>query len=654
MAGITAIKKTGVKYPDGRTGFFSAGLAQGDSISPETSTSGGSHGGGYGRKEGETAAQDMDNYTFNTSIPNPNNIPDRKKLAAINAEEEKQRQAQKAFEERLKKEKEQREKALGTTGPLKINYKTSYFDKFKNKIIQKALDRNKLLAMKKLNLTKTFNPFANVPDWAKNLTEEELVGINSKTGLPGIAITGPYLGLQKTKPDVNKFAAGKDLLGRVFEAQSILDNTGKISQTEFEDAFYGPKGKPYLGGGGEGNDPIIYTNTDDTTDDDTTDDETTYDYRFGDPNANTALDVTLGYYAANGGRVPRAFGGIMDTATGRKAYGLGSIFKSVAKAAKKVLKSPIGQAALLYAGGTYLGGMKAFGGTGNLSFMERLASPGNIMNVLKPSGWSQKNILNPLLRSYDKDLGKYTGLSPFKGIMNLSALPFAMQALGIGQPKQDPSLMASRKDTGLIDPLTGKEGTMASMRENIELAKLEAGDDPVKLDALNQAYNNMLFTNKPYENYGLYANGGRIGFAFGGQPLPHDPTKPVNPWTPKPQGPVLPNRAGGYGKQRVLAEEGGLMNLGGMEKDYRAEGGFVPIGKAEKADDVPARLSVNEFVFTADAVRNAGGGDIDKGAEVMENMMKNLEKGGRVSEESQGNTGAQEMFSVSERIGEVI
>ena len=87
---------------------------------------------------------------------------------------------------------------------------------------------------------------------------------------------------------------------------------------------------------------------------------------------------------------------------------------------------------------------------------------------------------------------------------------------------------------------------------------------------------------------------------------------------------------------RIGKAEGGLMDLGGMEKDYRAEGGFVPIGKAEKADDVPARLSVNEFVFTADAVRNAGGGDIDKGAEVMENMMKHLEQGGQVSQESQG------------------
>jgi hypothetical protein len=105
---------------------------------------------------------------------------------------------------------------------------------------------------------------------------------------------------------------------------------------------------------------------------------------------------------------------------------------------------------------------------------------------------------------------------------------------------------------------------------------------------------------------------------------------------------------------RIGRAEGGLMDLGGMEKDYRAEGGFVPIGREEKADDVPARLSVNEFVFTADAVRNAGGGDIDKGAEVMENMMKNLEAGGQVSDESQGMAGAQQMFETSERLSEVI
>ena len=72
-------------------------------------------------------------------------------------------------------------------------------------------------------------------------------------------------------------------------------------------------------------------------------------------------------------------------------------------------------------------------------------------------------------------------------------------------------------------------------------------------------------------------------------------------------------------------------NKGGiMELDYRKEGGFVPVGIKEKADDVPAMLSKNEFVFTADAVRGAGEGSVDKGAERLYNIMKTLENGGTV------------------------
>mgnify|MGYP003149609767 CR=1 FL=1 len=329
-------------------------------------------------------------------------------------------------------------------------------------------------------------------------------------------------------------------------------------------------------------------------------------YRFGDTQ-KIGADVTRASYIFNqGGRVPRAFGGIMDTSTGRRAYGLGSIFKSVgkavgsvAKAAGKVLKSDFGKAAMLYAGGVYLGGGNIFS-----------ASAYNPANFLGKKGYLANIAGKALLKDPTKGFGLKDNLSMGK-ILGLSAvLPFIP---GINKAPENEDIGMTERGGRLIDPLTGEEGTPASMRANIENAKIEAGGDPVKLAKLNLAYNNMLFSNLPYENYGTYAQGGRI-----------------------------------------RAQEGGLMNLGGMEKDYRNEGGFVPIGKAEKADDVPARLSVNEFVFTADAVRNAGGGDIDKGAEVMENMMKNLENGGRVSEESQGNTGAQEMFSVSERIGEVI
>ena len=97
-----------------------------------------------------------------------------------------------------------------------------------------------------------------------------------------------------------------------------------------------------------------------------------------------------------------------------------------------------------------------------------------------------------------------------------------------------------------------------------------------------------------------------------------------------------------------------LLDMGGKEMDLRDNGGFVPIGRMEKADDVPARLSKNEFVFTADAVRNAGDGNVDKGAEVMYNMMKNLEAGGDVSKESQGLQGARRMFQTSQRLEEVL
>ena len=71
-------------------------------------------------------------------------------------------------------------------------------------------------------------------------------------------------------------------------------------------------------------------------------------------------------------------------------------------------------------------------------------------------------------------------------------------------------------------------------------------------------------------------------------------------------------------------KDGGMLDLDGKEMDLRG-GGFVPIGKKERADDVPARLSKNEFVMTADAVRAAGGGDVNKGAKRMYETMNKLE-----------------------------
>jgi hypothetical protein len=126
------------------------------------------------------------------------------------------------------------------------------------------------------------------------------------------------------------------------------------------------------------------------------------------------------------------------------------------------------------------------------------------------------------------------------------------------------------------------------------------------------------------------ASGGRAGYEQGGPTRPQP--LPINPE-------VLALAIYGkrydeltYTQKSAIADmlpnkkaEGGIMDLGGMEMDYRAKGGFVPIGRKEKADDVPARLSKNEFVFTADAVRGAGRGDIKKGAKKMYQLMKQYE-----------------------------
>jgi hypothetical protein len=91
--------------------------------------------------------------------------------------------------------------------------------------------------------------------------------------------------------------------------------------------------------------------------------------------------------------------------------------------------------------------------------------------------------------------------------------------------------------------------------------------------------------------------------------------------------------AGSRGLMTENRAMGGMMNgynMGGsvlpqgMEMDYRG-GGFIPMGSAERADDVDARVSKNEFVMTADAVRAAGGGSVNEGARRMYQLMNNLE-----------------------------
>jgi hypothetical protein len=264
-------------------------------------------------------------------------------------------------------------------------------------------------------------------------------------------------------------------------------------------------------------------------------------------------------------------------------YGLGKLVKKATRAVKKVAKSPIGKAALLY-GATSLGmaGLGQFrAGTGIFSptgFLKSKALPflvGRPESVISPLG---QDIFK---REATKGiLGAAGKLSPFKAITAASLLPLV--GLGTGEESEEEA-------QAIID---------------------QSGLD---IDAIRESY----LAEDQYRARRFKAEGGSM-------------------------------------KEPVAKKTMPLLDMGGQEMDLRAEGGFVPIGRMEKADDVPARLSKNEFVFTADAVRNAGDGDVDKGAEVMYNMMKNLEAGGEVSEESQGLEGARRMFQTSQRLEEVL
>jgi len=442
-------------------------------------------------------------------------------------------------------------------------------------------------------------------------------------------------------------------------------------------------------------------------------------------------------------REPAAYGGIMDTESGRRAYGLGSIFKKitnpikkvvkgVASGAKKIFKSPVGKmglAALLM--GPAMG---ALGGGAPLGAGKFLAGGPRVAGLAGKST-GLKGLLSKAIPhlTNPKTLAKI-------GIGAASALPL----LGIGTQKQEQVV----PDMGKLgsfdfdyDKMIRRGQNLKSTQDIIDYNK-EYGTDLVEDESVYRTEN---------------AYGGRIGYADGdvveeasimekirpgsvdiiekikegiieggkhgrgipglddavwiekikdfirkkrgeGRPdlrpgsmeeieelyeglRPRDPIHPMpmqpprRPMRPMPmQPPRRPRReregyalgskadfaiedvmTGGmedeiggitgimrqadlqrkgnvgqfYAAEGGSPNEGGIMDLGGMEKDYRNTGGFVELGAEEKADDVPARLSKNEFVMTADAVRGAGDGDIDKGASIMENMMKDLEGKGQ-------------------------
>ena len=327
-----------------------------------------------------------------------------------------------------------------------------------------------------------------------------------------------------------------------------------------------------------------------------------------------------------------ADGGSVDDME-REAMFLGGITKGIKKAVrgvKKIAKSPIGKLAigtLLFQGAGGMKGLSSFFGKGSFSPFK-----GELLDVLGADAGFGPSGLGRLLgdKFVNQVTGNLTGLGKFAAL----GIPSALAGVMTDKQKKDefkqPNYPDFNMQAYLDDPYKYTPTRQLSDGGSEDLSKDPNYKGWVKLYEVNPDIAAMNEKHSEYLNFyesskNEKADGGimRLGYQEGS-------------------------------KEPVAKKTMPLLDMDGKEMDFREEGGFVPIGRMEKADDVPARLSKNEFVFTADAVRNAGDGDVDKGAEVMYNMMKNLESGGDVSEESQGLEGARKMFQTSKRLEEVL
>jgi len=346
---------------------------------------------------------------------------------------------------------------------------------------------------------------------------------------------------------------------------------------------------------------------------------------------------------------------------GRAQYGLGSFvkkafktvrkpFKAVTKSVKKFAKSDLGKAAMLAAAAYYapamFGGTTGFGpgstygnffrtigqgsqfaGTGMGGGFDRLA-----FNAARTSGGN-----TGILSSIGKAVGDI-GLSK-KGKGTLAS--FAIGSLGSaalsaaeagGLEYQDPNAQVDidslkgylSRGYKNLNPNATDDEVFQFVQENTAEYRADGGrmgyddggytfeqfmKDKGKVDAvmgekqMRKLYEEMMRKKKVAEQKTMAAEGGRIGYAMGD-------TASENAM-----------QAAGIEGLPVRQNKAGITEL-----DLRETGGFVPpVGIKEKADDIPAMLSNNEFVFTADAVRAAGGGNINKGAQIMYDTMKQLE-----------------------------
>jgi len=336
---------------------------------------------------------------------------------------------------------------------------------------------------------------------------------------------------------------GVDLTG------DIKSQVGDLSNTAFASRF-GPKTKD--GEGGD-NDPIRKIRAPITE-------------KIEEEPELSDIENLLRYRGSafeDGGEVRQKFG----------LGGLGKVFKKAAGAVKKVVKSPIGKAAIL-------------------GFGLKFAKPDLFANVFAKDSFLMKN----------------------KALSGILAASLASGLYAKKEEEEDETLPEVARSDPRFQSLINYYGgptRFAAQGGDIDEAPMK---DMPQQEMASYGYNDAM--SDTYDMFLQMKEKQLIPPGMDFQEFLQE---------------VVPEMSKKEGVERTMAAGGGMMNpndemlnLGGNEMDLRG-GGFVPLGEYEKKDDVPARLSKNEFVFTADAVKAAGGGSVDRGADIMYKTMKNLE-----------------------------
>ena len=346
----------------------------------------------------------------------------------------------------------------------------------------------------------------------------------------------------------------------------------------------------------------------------------------------------------------------------RQLYGLGSLVKSVTKGVKKLVKSDLGKAALL--------GAAAFGipGTGIGGLFGRASFGGPALGALGKFGIGSTLFANPTIAAMktqglekgffpkllDK-MGTGTKLGLLTGLTSYLASG-GMEEDEIEEVKRDPDkLRVYLKDYFTkLNPNASSSEVEDFVETNVSeyatggrVGFSEGGDYESEFMRLVGEFMERGFSQQEAIEEARdtlqkksMATGGRVGFSEGKNMMmasAPDPADSLNDLSQMLFGKNLDELTDDeyealQEKARDSLAVGGMPTgimrtnqAGTIERDYRETGGFVPVGIKEKADDVPAMLSKNEFVMTADAVRGMGDGSIEKGAQKLYDQMKRLE-----------------------------